>query len=207
MDNAQLSKIKITIPKKASSFLQNRDHFEGNKVQRIRDLCELIALGQNEIQECFFVSAYPKVQQKSGYPRVQQKSAYPKIQGMPRNVLPQSEPMNEAEISAQRPTTIVVLRPSILGLPSSAASAASAAAKVQKRQFFTRRGRAQCHFASFSGQRVQAHTPYYSIIFCTHLQRSAKRRGCLLSYSQAEPRRELTQPSPRLLAEPCTFLS
>ena len=35
------------------------------------------------------------------------------------------------------------------------------------------------------------------------LQRSAKRRGCLLSYSQAEPGRELTQPSPRLLAEPC----
>ena len=30
-----------------------------------------------------------------------------------------------------------------------------------------------------------------------------KRRGCLLSYSQAEPERELTQPSPRLLAEPC----
>ena len=35
------------------------------------------------------------------------------------------------------------------------------------------------------------------------IQRSAKRRGCLLSYSQAEPGRELTQPSPRLLAEPC----
>ena len=35
------------------------------------------------------------------------------------------------------------------------------------------------------------------------LQRSAKRRGCLLSYSQAEPGRELTQPSPCLLAEPC----
>ena len=35
------------------------------------------------------------------------------------------------------------------------------------------------------------------------LQRSAKRRGCLLSYSQAEPGRKLTQPSPRLLAEPC----
>ena len=37
------------------------------------------------------------------------------------------------------------------------------------------------------------------------LQRSAKRRGCLLSYSQAEPGRELTQPSSRLLAEPCTL--
>ena len=36
------------------------------------------------------------------------------------------------------------------------------------------------------------------------IQRSAKRRGCLLSYSQAEPGRELTQPSPCLLAEPCT---
>ena len=36
------------------------------------------------------------------------------------------------------------------------------------------------------------------------VQRSAKRRGCLLSYSQAEPGRELTQPSPRLLAQPCT---
>ena len=35
-------------------------------------------------------------------------------------------------------------------------------------------------------------------------QRSAKRRGCLLTYSQAEPGRVLTQPSPRLLAEPCT---
>ena len=35
-----------------------------------------------------------------------------------------------------------------------------------------------------------------------HIQRSAKRRGCLLSCSQAEPARELTQPSPRLLAEP-----
>ena len=34
---------------------------------------------------------------------------------------------------------------------------------------------------------------------------SAKRRGCLLSYSQAELGRELTQPSSRLLAEPCTL--
>ena len=40
----------------------------------------------------------------------------------------------------------------------------------------------------------------------THLiQRSAKRRGCLLSCSQAEPGRELTQPIPRLLAELCTI--
>ena len=39
-----------------------------------------------------------------------------------------------------------------------------------------------------------------------HIQRSAKRRGRLLSYSQAEPGRELTQPSPRLLAEPCSAL-
>ena len=31
----------------------------------------------------------------------------------------------------------------------------------------------------------------------------AIRRGCLLSYSQAEPERELTQPSPRLLVDPC----
>ena len=31
-----------------------------------------------------------------------------------------------------------------------------------------------------------------------------KKRGSLLSYSQAEPGRELTQPSPSLLAEPCT---
>ena len=30
-----------------------------------------------------------------------------------------------------------------------------------------------------------------------------KKDGCLLSYSQAEPGRELTQPSPHLLAEPC----
>ena len=36
-----------------------------------------------------------------------------------------------------------------------------------------------------------------------YIQRSAKRRGCLPSYSQAEPIRELTQSSPRLLAEPC----
>ena len=36
-----------------------------------------------------------------------------------------------------------------------------------------------------------------------HVQRSAKRRDCLLSYSQAQPGRELTQPSPCLLAEPC----
>ena len=35
------------------------------------------------------------------------------------------------------------------------------------------------------------------------LQRSKKRCGCLLSYSQAEPGREFTQTSPRLLAEPC----
>ena len=34
-----------------------------------------------------------------------------------------------------------------------------------------------------------------------------KRRGCLLSYSQAEPGRELTQPSPHILAEPCTVIS
>ena len=36
------------------------------------------------------------------------------------------------------------------------------------------------------------------------VQRSAKRRGCLLSYSQAEPGRELTQPRKHLLAEPCS---
>ena len=36
------------------------------------------------------------------------------------------------------------------------------------------------------------------------LQGSAKRRGCLLSYSQAEPGRDLTQPRKHLLAEPCT---
>ena len=35
---------------------------------------------------------------------------------------------------------------------------------------------------------------------CTEI---GKKAGCLLSYSQAEPGRELTQPSPRLLAEPC----
>ena len=35
------------------------------------------------------------------------------------------------------------------------------------------------------------------------LQGSAKRQGCLLSYSQAEPGRESTQPSPCLLAKPC----
>ena len=39
----------------------------------------------------------------------------------------------------------------------------------------------------------------------TAVQGSAKRHGCLLSYSQAEPGRELMQPSPRLLAEPCRF--
>ena len=38
---------------------------------------------------------------------------------------------------------------------------------------------------------------------CGHVQRSAKRRGCLISYSQAEPGRDLTQPSSCLLAEPC----
>ena len=40
-----------------------------------------------------------------------------------------------------------------------------------------------------------------------HLQRLAKSHGCLLSYSQAEPGRKITQPSPRLLAEPCMLLS
>ena len=39
--------------------------------------------------------------------------------------------------------------------------------------------------------------------FVIYVQGSAKRWGCLLSYSQAEPGRELTQPSYRLLAEPC----
>ena len=34
-----------------------------------------------------------------------------------------------------------------------------------------------------------------------------KRRCCLLSYSQAEPGRVLTQPSLRLLAEPCTMIT
>ena len=38
-----------------------------------------------------------------------------------------------------------------------------------------------------------------------NVQRSAKRRGCLLSHSQAEPGRELTQPRKHLLAEPLTF--
>ena len=40
----------------------------------------------------------------------------------------------------------------------------------------------------------------------SHVQRLAKRRGCLLSYSQAEPGRELTQPRKHLLAEPCNWL-
>ena len=35
------------------------------------------------------------------------------------------------------------------------------------------------------------------------VQRSAKRRGCLLSYGKAEAGRELTQPRKYLLAEPC----
>ena len=39
------------------------------------------------------------------------------------------------------------------------------------------------------------------------IQRPAKRRGCLLSYGQAEPGRELMQPSLRLLAEPCISLT
>ena len=39
------------------------------------------------------------------------------------------------------------------------------------------------------------------------LQRSAKRRGCLISYSQAEPGIELTQPRTHLLAEPCIHTS
>ena len=39
------------------------------------------------------------------------------------------------------------------------------------------------------------------------LQSSAKRHGCLLSFSQAEPGRELTQHSPRLLTEPSTIIN
>ena len=39
------------------------------------------------------------------------------------------------------------------------------------------------------------------------IQRSGKRCGCLLSYSQAEPGRALTQPRKHLLAEPCMFLT
>ena len=34
------------------------------------------------------------------------------------------------------------------------------------------------------------------------MQKSAKRRGCLQSYSQAEPGRELMQPRKHVLAEP-----
>ena len=40
-------------------------------------------------------------------------------------------------------------------------------------------------------------------ISCPVVQRSTKRRGCLQSYSQAEPGRELTQPRRHLFAEPC----
>ena len=39
--------------------------------------------------------------------------------------------------------------------------------------------------------------------FVTNLQRSAKRRGCLLNYSQAEPGGQSRQPMLYLLAEPC----
>ena len=46
----------------------------------------------------------------------------------------------------------------------------------------------------------------FSLSLIVIIQRSAKRWGCLLSYSQAEPGRELTQPSPRLLAEPCRYI-
>ena len=70
------------------------------------------------------------------------------------------------------------------------------------------------HYVNLIGKQVVGANKYRNLeyveylkiywgIFDHELQRSAKRRGCLLSYSQAEPGRELTQPSPRLLAEPC----
>ena len=44
-----------------------------------------------------------------------------------------------------------------------------------------------------------AHSIHIRLTF-NSVQRLAERRACLLSYSQAEPGRESTQPSPRLLA-------
>ena len=46
--------------------------------------------------------------------------------------------------------------------------------------------------------------PFYFSTAEERVQRSVKWRGCLLSYSQAEPGRELTQPSLCVSVEPCT---
>ena len=55
------------------------------------------------------------------------------------------------------------------------------------------------------GKIVGCLTPSLLVhIMARTIKSSAKRLGCLLSYSQAEPGRELTQPSPCLLAEPCS---
>ena len=96
---------------------------------------------------------------------------------------------------------------------------------VSVRQTSERRGsaEAQVHFCRAKKREKDARTTYIfrypgmpvgktrpQILKSTGLhavQRSEKRRTCLLSYSQAEPGRELTQPSPRFLAEPCTFSS
>ena len=45
--------------------------------------------------------------------------------------------------------------------------------------------------------KIRGHCIVVYLFVCLHaVQRTAKRRGCLLSYSQAESGRELTQPSP-----------
>ena len=59
------------------------------------------------------------------------------------------------------------------------------------------------------GPKAISRLSFYNIVRLGHLgeieivQRLAKRRGCLLSYGQAEPGIELTPPRKRLLAEPC----
>ena len=51
------------------------------------------------------------------------------------------------------------------------------------------------------------HAVHWRDLYRMDMQRLAKRRGFLLSYSQSEPRRALTQqPRKHLLAEPCTYI-
>ena len=60
------------------------------------------------------------------------------------------------------------------------------------------------HFLLFSTMYNGCLMAALRLCFLPHIRRSAKRRGYLLTYSQAELGRELTQPRKHLLAEPCT---
>ena len=69
-------------------------------------------------------------------------------------------------------------------------------------------GQTQTHHVSLCDPFVKKFVEGVSTIYASVIYRDGQKRwGCLLSYSQAQPGRDITQPSLRLLAKPCNYNS